>query len=87
MGKLKILLLIGIGYVLGAKAGRARYEQIKTRAQQFASNPKVQNAAEKAQETVRHQAPVVVDKVSSVAGAAAAKVKPGGGEHAADLPG
>ena len=87
MGKLKILLLIGIGYVLGAKAGRARYEQIKNRAQQFASNPTVQNAAGKAQETVRQQAPVVVDKVTTVAGAAAAKVKPGGGEHSADLPG
>ena len=48
MGKLKVLLLVGIGYVLGAKAGRARYEQIKNRYQQFATNPKVQSTVAKA---------------------------------------
>ena len=75
MGKLKVLLLIGIGYVLGAKAGRARYEQIKNRYQQFATNPKVQSTVAKAEETVRAQAPVVADKVTAVAGAAVNKVK------------
>ena len=80
MGKLKVLLLIGIGYVLGAKAGRARYEQIKNRYQQFATNPKVQSTVAKAEETVRAQAPVVADKVTSVAGAAVNKVKSGNDE-------
>ncbi len=78
MGKLKVLLLIGIGYVLGAKAGRARYEQLKHRYQQFANNPKVQSTVAKAEETVRAQAPVVADKVSAVAGAAVSKVKHSG---------
>ena len=29
MKKLTLLLAVGIGYVLGARAGRARYDQIK----------------------------------------------------------
>jgi hypothetical protein len=74
MGKLKILFLVGVGYVLGARAGRARYEQIRDKAKQFANNPKVQSAASRAEETVRQQAPVVKDKVSEAANAAAAKV-------------
>lgn len=74
MGKLKILFLVGVGYVLGARAGRGRYEQIRDRARQFAGNPTVQRTAAKAEETVRQQAPVVKDKVTDAAEAAAAKV-------------
>ena len=40
------------GYVLGARAGRARYEQIRQAAQAFASNPAVQSTAS----TLQHQA-------------------------------
>ena len=79
-GRMKWLVLAGGAYVLGAKAGRARYEQIKNRYQQFASNPKVQSTVAKAEETVRAQAPVVADKVTSVAGAAVNKVKSGNDE-------
>jgi hypothetical protein len=35
----------GAGYVLGAKAGRARYEQIKRRWQQMSGSPALQWAA------------------------------------------
>ena len=61
--KLTLLLAFGIGYVLGARAGRGRYEQIADGARRFAGNPKVQAAAEKAQETVAQQAPVVASAV------------------------
>ena len=59
MKKLSLLAAAGVGYVLGAKAGRGRYEQIAGGARRVAGNPKVQAAASKAQETVAHQAPVV----------------------------
>ncbi|GAA1099374.1 hypothetical protein [Nocardiopsis composta] len=36
---------LAIGYVLGAKAGRARYEQIAGTARKIARNPAVQDAA------------------------------------------
>ena len=41
----KATFLIGFatGYVLGSKAGRARYEQIREAARSFASNPAVQS--------------------------------------------
>ena len=61
--KLTLLLAFGVGYVLGARAGRGRYEQIADGARRFAGNPTVQAAAEKAQETVAQQAPVVASAV------------------------
>ena len=44
-------LVIGLaaGYVLGARAGRQRYEQIKRLTQTVKKNPAVQNAAGKVQ--------------------------------------
>lgn len=36
---------LAVGYVLGSRAGRERYEQIKRLAQRVADNPKVQEAA------------------------------------------
>ncbi|MDN5893258.1 MAG: hypothetical protein L0H93_04455 [Nocardioides sp.] len=71
---LKIALWIGVGYVLGARAGRQRYEQIASAATRVRDSGPVQSAA-----------PVVKDKVSTVAGAAADKVNlPRGGAHAAE---
>jgi hypothetical protein len=40
------------GYVLGSRAGRARYEQIRQAAKSFASNPTVQSTAS----SLQHQA-------------------------------
>ncbi|MGZ4589843.1 MAG: hypothetical protein ACXV2J_04730 [Actinomycetes bacterium] len=50
----KITFLAGFatGYVLGSKAGRARYEQIREAARAFASNPAVQSTATQ----IQHQA-------------------------------
>ena len=73
--KLSLLLAIGIGYVLGARAGRARYEQIVTGARRFAGNPTVQAAATKAQDTVAQQAPVVASAVKDKAASAASTVQ------------
>ncbi|BFV59420.1 YtxH domain-containing protein [Kitasatospora sp. CMC57] len=67
MWKLTFVVGVGVGYVLGAKAGRKRYEQIAGAARQVAQNPKVQDVAGKA----RHQAGVVAGKA---AGAVAEKV-------------
>jgi hypothetical protein len=48
MGKLSLGLGLGIGYVLGAQAGRARYEQIKQAATGLMGRPEVQQALEQA---------------------------------------
>ena len=71
MKKLLALTIFGAGYVLGAKAGRERYEQIRRLTMRVKSNPTVQQTARHAAEMAREQAPVVKDKV----GEGAAKVK------------
>ncbi|HEU4567762.1 MAG TPA: hypothetical protein VFR99_06970 [Marmoricola sp.] len=59
----KSSLIVGFaaGYVLGSRAGRERYEQIKAGATKVAQNPKVQAAADRAQDAVAEQASTVVD--------------------------
>jgi len=44
-GKVLFLAGLGIGYVLGSKAGRQRYEQIIQASRKFAEHPKVQETA------------------------------------------
>jgi hypothetical protein len=53
----KALLLIGgvTGYVLGAQAGRERYEQIKAAAGRAWGNPRVQEARRTATEQVKEK--------------------------------
>lgn len=67
--KTSLLTGFAAGYVLGSRAGRERYEQIKAGATRFAQNPKVQAAADQAKDAVGQQASTVVDaakeKVSS----------------------
>ncbi len=79
MKKLTLLAGVAVGYVLGARAGRERYEQIKAGATRVAHNSKVQAAAGKAQETVTQQAATAADvakeKVSDAASTAADKVR------------
>jgi hypothetical protein len=82
MKKLLVLVAGGIGYVLGTRAGRERYEQIKQMATKVKEDPRVQDVAHQAADTAKAQAPVVKDKVSSAASAAADKVKPSGSSDA-----
>jgi hypothetical protein len=66
----KLLLLTGaaVGYVLGARAGRERYDQIMAKARGVAKDPRVQQKARDAQTAVKEHAPVVKDKVTEAAG-------------------
>ncbi len=79
MSKLLLLAAAGTGYVLGARAGRQRYDQIAATARKVADNPKVQRVAHRAQDAAAQQASaaagVAKDKVSSAASSAADKVR------------
>ncbi|WP_329317888.1 YtxH domain-containing protein [Streptomyces sp. NBC_01262] len=57
-----------VGYVLGARAGRERYEQLRKSAQRVVQNPAVRNAAETAGQTGRGVALKAVDAVASKVG-------------------
>lgn len=47
---------LAVGYVLGTRAGRERYERLRQAAQRFADNPAVRNATESAAQTGREAA-------------------------------
>ena len=68
----------GIGYVLGARAGRERYEQIRGLAMQVKGNPTVQATAAKAADAAKEAAPVVKEKVAGAADTATQKVQSSG---------
>jgi hypothetical protein len=74
MRKLMLLAAFAAGYVLGARAGRARYEQIKSAATKVRNDPRVQEKAHQAVDLAREQAPVVADKVTNAASTAASAV-------------
>lgn len=57
-----------VGYVLGAHAGRERYEQLRKSAQRVAQNPAVRNAAESAAQTGRSSAVKAADVVTAKVG-------------------
>jgi hypothetical protein len=78
--RLPLLIAGGIGYVLGTKAGRERYEQIRSQFEKVKSDPRVQEKAQQAADLAKEKAPVVKDKVTGAANTAATKVKSGGGD-------
>lgn len=67
--KLSLLIGFGAGYVLGARSGRERYDQIVAKAQQLWHDPRVQEKAGQAQQVVQEKAgeagQAVKDKIAS----------------------
>ena len=75
MKKLMALTSFAAGYVLGARAGRERYEQIRRIALRVKDDPRVQETAHQAADMARAQAPVVGHKIADAAGTVAEKAK------------
>ncbi|MEU4836296.1 YtxH domain-containing protein [Streptosporangium sp. NPDC023615] len=69
------------GYVLGTRAGRERYEQIKQLAQRVSENPSVQETAGLVGSKVSKATGVAKDKVSDVAKNRLPFLKPTNGWH------
>lgn len=53
MSKIMMATAFVAGYVLGARAGRERYEQLSAKAQELWGHPKVQEQADKAKAKAR----------------------------------
>ena len=85
MKKLMLLTAGAVGYVLGTRAGRERYEQIKSGAMKLKNNPTVQQKAHDAAQAAKEHAPIVKDKVAEAAGqaksAAQDKMHSNGSDH------
>lgn len=54
-GKISFLVGLGAGYVLGARSGRERYDQIAEKAQQVWRDPRVQEKAGQAGQVVKEK--------------------------------
>jgi hypothetical protein len=74
MGKGTFILGLGVGYVLGTRAGRDRYEQIKERATGVWNNPKVRRQVDTAKHTATSAADTATHKIG--------ERLPGGGSDA-----
>lgn len=66
--RLTFIAGLALGYVLGTRAGRERYEQLKKSARQVAQNPAVRNAAESAAHNGRDFAGKALHTVSDKVG-------------------
>jgi hypothetical protein len=65
-----ILVGLAVGYVLGARAGRERYDLIARKVNGVWEDPRVAKARGEAARYAREQAPVLRDKAQAVAKAA-----------------
>jgi len=59
----KILLVVGVavGYVLGTRAGREKYEEIKRNANKLWNDPRVQRPVHQAEDFVKDKGPEVAE--------------------------
>lgn len=63
-GKILLVVGLGIGYVLGTRAGREKYDEMKATVQKFWNDPRVQKRVDDAQEFVKDKAPDVAEFLS-----------------------
>jgi hypothetical protein len=68
MRKLTFLAGLALGYVLGTRAGRERYEQLRKTARDVSQTPAVQSAARNAKQAAGSAAGKAADAVISKAG-------------------
>jgi hypothetical protein len=84
MGRLSLGLGFGVGYVLGARAGRARYEQIRQAAAGFMERPEVQQAVEQVRAAAPAPLQSSIDKLSG-GGAGRHSANAGGSTDTVDI--
>jgi len=77
--KIKTVLIAsisaGVGYLLGTRAGRARFDEIRSRTKEFVESPKVQETVSNLSETVKQNAQKLPDPVANVVSAVADRAK------------
>ncbi len=65
--RLGLVVGFGVGYVLGARAGRERYEELKASWDQFMGNPSVQSAVDRGREAASSGAQAGIRAVGKTA--------------------
>lgn len=73
-GKILFVAGLGLGYVLGTRAGREKYEELRTAAMKVWNDPRVQKQVDAVEDFVKDKAPEVADFVSDNAKKVVAQV-------------
>jgi hypothetical protein len=73
-GKILLVVGLGVGYLLGTRAGRERYEQIKDAAGKLWNDPRVQQRVDQAEDFVKDKAPEVAEFLADGAKTVVSKV-------------
>ena len=73
-GKILLVVGLGVGYLLGTRAGRERYEQIKDAASKLWNDPRVQQRVDQAEDFVKDKAPEVAEFLADGAKTVVSKV-------------
>lgn len=68
MRKLTFIMGLALGYVLGTRAGRERYEQLRKTARDLSQTPAVQNATRSAKDAAGNAAGKAADAVAGRVG-------------------
>lgn len=89
-GKILFATGLAVGYVLGTRAGREKYDQLKRAVKGFWNDPRVQRRVDQVEEFVREKAPEVAEFVSDnakkVVGRSASSSSAKGGAASAGAP-
>jgi hypothetical protein len=73
-GKILFVAGVGLGYVLGTRAGREKYEELRQSALKVWNDPRVQKQVDAVEDFVKDKAPEVADFVSDNAKKVVAQV-------------
>jgi len=73
-GKILFVAGLGLGYVLGTRAGREKYEELRSAALKVWNDPRVQKQVDGVQDFVKDKAPEVAEFVSDNAKKVVAQV-------------
>ena len=84
-GKILLVVGVGVGYVLGTRAGREKYDQMKAAVSKFWNDPRVQQKVDLAEDFMKDKAPDVAEFLSDSAKKVASQVLAERGEHEARL--
>lgn len=73
-GKILFVAGLGLGYVLGTRAGREKYDELKTAALKVWNDPRLQKQVDAVEDFVKDKAPEVAEFVSDGAKTLVGKV-------------
>ncbi len=73
-GKILFAAGLAVGYVLGTRAGRERYEEIKRAAESFWNDPRVKHRVDQVEDFVKEKVPEAAEFVSDGAKAVVGKM-------------